>query len=207
MIAMARPSGHDNVQGHRIGPNAVLQLHDVLEREEGAQIRRALFACADLIPPPPDAGMLPEDEVARLHHALRLYLPHKAPHLSRLAGLAVGDYILANRIPKLAQRLIKALPAPLGARLLAIAITKHAWTFAGSGAFRVVNHRPLTFEIANNPLVASDTAATPQCHWHAAVFERLFSQLVWPDVTVEETTCCACGDPACVFVLHPNGKH
>jgi divinyl protochlorophyllide a 8-vinyl-reductase len=118
----------------------------------------------------------------------------------------VGDYILAHRIPRPAQRLIRALPAPLGARLLVNAITKHAWTFVGSGIFRVLGHRPPTFEIIDNPLVAEDHASTPQCHWHAAVFERLFSSLVWPDVTVEEVSCRATGDPSCIFVLNPKGR-
>ena len=98
----------------------------------------------------------------------------------RLALLQREDPEAAARL-KVAdpQRLIRALPAPLGARLLSAAIAKHAWTFAGSGAFTIVAHRPLTFEIAANPL-APGAAASPCCHWHAAVFERLFSTLVWP---------------------------
>ena len=51
-----------------------------------------------------------------------------------------GDYLLAHRIPKPVQALLKRLPAPLAARVLLAAITRHAWTFAGSGRFEA--HRP-----------------------------------------------------------------
>lgn len=188
--------------GARIGPNAILQHLPVLDEAIGEALRGALLHRAGVAEPPPDAGMLPEDDVTRLHHAVRLFLPDRAASIQRAAGLATGDYILAHRIPALAQRLIRALPAPLGARLLALAITKHAWTFAGSGRFRVLGHGPLRVEIRDNPL-ASGPADAPICHWHAAVFERLFSALVWPKVHVVEECCTAMGDPACIFRIAP----
>ena len=187
----------------RIGPNAILQHLPVLDAEIGARLRGALLHRADVAEPPPDAGMLPEDQVARLHEAVRLYLPDRAARIQRAAGLATGDYILAHRIPPLAQRLIRALPAPLGARLLALAITKHAWTFAGSGQFRVAGHNPLTFEIRDNPL-AQDPAREPVGHWHAAVFQRLYAALVWPQAQVRQTACRAAGDPLCRFEVTQN---
>jgi len=186
----------------RIGPNAILQHLPVLDNAIGERLRVALLHRAGVAEPPQDAGMLPEDEVARLHHAVRLFLPDRAPDIQRAAGLATGDYILAHRIPPLAQRLIRALPAPLGARLLALAITKHAWTFAGSGAFRVLGFAPLRVEIRDNPL-AQHAADAPICHWHAAVFERLFGALVWPDVRVVEEHCTAMGAPGCIFRIAP----
>ena len=186
----------------KIGPNAVLQHLPVLDAEIGEALRNALLYRAEIEEPPADAGMLPEDQVARLHNAVRLYLPDRAARIQRAAGLATGEYILAHRIPALAQRLIRALPAPLGARLLAAAIAKHAWTFAGSGKFRVVSHAPLVFEIAKNPL-AQMGAHAPICHWHAAVFERLFSELVWPSTHVQEVSCSATGAPACRFQIGP----
>jgi len=186
----------------RIGPNAVLQHLPVLDAEIGEALRNALLYRAEIEAPPVDAGMLPEDEVARLHNAVRLFLPDRAPRIQRAAGLATGDYILAHRIPRLAQRLIRALPYTLGARLLSAAIAKHAWTFAGSGTFRVVSHSPLVFEIAGNPL-AQISADQPICQWHSAVFERLFSTLVWPSTQVQEVSCIATGAPACRFEIGP----
>lgn len=187
--------------GARIGPNAVLQHLPVLDGALGERLRGALLHRAGVPLPSPDCGMLPEAQVIPLHRAVWLFLPDRAEAIQRAAGLAVGDYILANRIPRLARGLIRALPAPLGARLLAAAIARHAWTFAGSGVFTITSHHPLTFSTAQNPLAVGPPQ--PSCHWHAAVFERLFQRLVWPGAQVTETTCCAAGDAACVFEIRP----
>lgn len=186
--------------GARIGPNAVLQHLPVLDAIIGERLRHALLYRAGVEEPPAESGMLAEEDVARLHHAVRLYLPSHAHEIQRKAGVATGDYILANRIPAVAQQVIRALPAAFGARLLTLAIAKHAWTFAGSGRFRVLGYTPLRLEIAGNPL-AIGPASGPICAWHAAVFERLYAHLVWPDVRVTEESCVASGAPACVFVL------
>lgn len=186
----------------RIGPNAVLQHLPVLDAMIGEKLRAALLYRAEVTEPPADAGMLPEDDVARLHHAVRLFLPDRAAEIQRAAGLATGDYILANRIPRAAQVLIRALPAWAGARLLTAAIAKHAWTFAGSGAFSVVSRAPLVFQIAHNPL-ATGPADGPICDWHVAVFERLFRALVWPQAHVTELECSATGGAHCLFQIAP----
>ena len=186
----------------RIGPNAILQHLPVLDAAIGERLRGALLYRAGVAEPPPDAGMLPEDEVARLHHAVRLFLPDRAPEIQRAAGQATGDYILAHRIPKPAQRLIRALPAWAGARLLSAAIAKHAWTFAGSGRFQILGFHPLTLEISGNPL-AHAPADGPICDWHVAVFERLYGALVWPRLRVVEVACSAQGARVCRFVISP----
>lgn len=126
----------------RIGPNAILQLVPVLDAALGASERASLFEAAAVALPPPDAGMLPQGEVIRLHATLREALPAQSPALLRAAGLGTADYILANRIPTPARRLIRALPRPLGARLLAAAIARHSWTFASSGRFRIEGFPP-----------------------------------------------------------------
>lgn len=189
-------------QGGRIGPNAILQLAGVLVAEGGLSLRDKVLAEAGVVMPPPDAGMWPEDACRAVHLAVRRLMPAQADRILWKAGLATGDYILAHRIPKPAQALLRRLPAPLSRRLLAMAIAKNAWTFAGSGRFRVVRHDPLTFEIAGNPLVA-DAAGRPCCHWHVAVFERLFGDLTRGGVAMTETSCQATGAPACRFVLLP----
>lgn len=186
----------------RIGPNAVLQHLPVLDAMIGEKLRGALLFRADVVEPSPDAGMLPEDDVARLHHAVRLFLPDRAAEIQRAAGLATGEYILANRIPRAAQLLIRALPAWAGARVLTAAIAKHAWTFAGSGAFSVTSRNPLVFRIGQNPL-AIGPATGPICDWHTAVFERLFRALVWPQAVVTELECSATGADGCLFQIAP----
>ncbi|MBK5927407.1 bacteriochlorophyll 4-vinyl reductase [Rhodobaculum claviforme] len=190
-----------NVGAGKIGPNAILQLLPVLEAEGGRALRDRMLAAAGLTAPPSDAGMMDEAPAAAMHQALRRELPDRAPELARAAGLATGDYILAHRIPKPAQALLRRLPVPVAAWLLARAIAQHSWTFAGSGRFEVLSTRPLAFRILDNPVVRGEHADHAICDWHCAVFERLFTTLVHPDYAVRETACCATGAPACVFEI------
>lgn len=189
----------------RIGPNAIWQHLPVLDAAIGPALRVALQHRAGVVAPPEGAGMWPETEVAHFHRAVWLYLPDRAAGIQAAAGRGVADYLLAHRIPRPVQRLIRALPTPLGARLLATAIARNAWTFAGSGRFALRGFRPLIFEIAANPLAVGPAGRT--CHWHAAVFARLFDALVWPGATAVETACCAEGAPACRFVILPPGRN
>ncbi|MCO8145286.1 bacteriochlorophyll 4-vinyl reductase [Rhodovulum tesquicola] len=194
----------DSLSGHgsgRIGPNAVLQLLPVLETAGGAALRDEMLEAAGLDAPPSDTGLMDEGPAAAMHHALRRRLPGRAPDLLREAGARTGDYILAHRIPPLAQKVLKALPLALAAPVLAKAIAKHSWTFAGSGAFRVVSTRPLVFELTDNPLIRGEHAPHPICGWHEAVFDRLFQTLVDKRLRTRETACAATGAPLCRFEI------
>ena len=183
----------------RIGPNAILQAVAVLDRVAGQAVRARVMARAG-VAMPTGTEMIPERDAAAMHLALRAELPAQADDLLWQAGQATGDYILRHRIPALAQRLIRALPAPIAARVLAAAIAKHAWTFAGSGSFTVQPGRPLVFLIRDNPL--RDPDGHP-CLWHTAVFQQLFRALVWPKATVRETDCQAQGAALCRFEIRP----
>jgi divinyl protochlorophyllide a 8-vinyl-reductase len=187
----------------KIGPNAILQLVPVLEDAAGKEITAHVMAMAGVFElPDPAKGLIDETPAARLHQAMRLELPEAAPMLAREAGLRTGDYILAHRIPKPAQGLLKLLPARLSAPILAKAISKHAWTFCGSGQFALVSSWPPVFEVADNPVVRGERSDVPLCHWHAAVFERLYTTLCGPRWRAVETECCAQGARACRFELH-----
>ncbi|MBI1416484.1 MAG: bacteriochlorophyll 4-vinyl reductase [Limimaricola sp.] len=189
------------MQAGVIGPNAVTQLLAVLADAGQAEVATRLMARAGCAVPDLDKGLIDEAPVARLHQALRTDYPDEAAGWAAAAGTRTADYILARRIPKAAQGVLKALPAVLSAPLLARAIAKNAWTFAGSGRFRVVSTRPITFEIADNPVVRGETADHPLCDWHAAVFTRLFQVLVDRRLVARETECCATGAPACRFEI------
>lgn len=190
--------------GARIGPNAILQTIAVLDHYEGRVTRDLVMNLAGVAVPPPDAGMLPEADCSAVHAAVRTVMGDKADGILRLAGLATGDYILRHRIPAPARVLIRTLPGYAGGWLLAAAIARHAWTFVGSGSFRITGRLPLVFEIRGNPL-SPLSAEHPACTWHAAVFERLFARLVWPSVVVSETDCTSVSGDVCRFVLHPQG--
>ena len=184
-----------------IGPNAVTQLLDVLEEDGGAGVATALMHEAGMLRPPELTGLMDETHAMRLHQAVRRRMPGRARDLARIAGARTADYILAHRIPRPAQLLLKLLPPAIAGPILTRAIARHAWTFAGSGKFEVLSLNPITLAIADNPVIRGETADHPICDWHAAVFDRLYGALVSPRLRTRETRCCAMGHPACVFEI------
>ncbi len=182
-----------------IGPNALLQLAPVLDARFGDGRAQALFADHGVGEIP--ERMIAEAPVVGVHQAVRRDHPEEARALLRAAGRGTADYILAHRIPRAAQAVLRALPARLAGPLLGKAIAKNAWTFAGSGEFQMPRLSPPVFEIWDNPLVRGEVADGPICDWHVAVFQRLFRVLVHPRVRVVETRCCAAGSSACRFVV------
>jgi divinyl protochlorophyllide a 8-vinyl-reductase len=186
----------------RIGPNALLQLAGVLDETVGQTLRDRVFLAGGVAGLPAPEGMIPEGPVAAVHKALRTELGEAtARPLARAAGVRTADYILARRIPKPAQVVLRLLPARLSARILAKAIARNAWTFAGSGRFRVVAQKPLEFELLDNPMVRGERSETPLCQWHEAVFETLFRRLASKRYRCREVACGAQGGGACRFVL------
>ncbi|NNU81945.1 bacteriochlorophyll 4-vinyl reductase [Halovulum dunhuangense] len=180
----------------RIGPNAVLQLLPGMEARLGRRRTARLLRAAGYPAPPSDAAMIDEAGVARLHAVLRATLGAEASPLLAEAGRRTASYVMAHRIPAPARGLLRALPGPLAAPLLARAIARHAWTFAGSGRFDILGHAPLTFEIAANPL-----ATGPRCIWHESVFSTLFQSLAGRSYHAVETECRGLGAPACRFEI------
>ncbi len=200
---------HDSGSAARIGPNAITQLRTVLLGRLGRAETEVVFRAAgvpDYLDRPPES-MVDERAVARLHRRVRLDCA-SAPHLLEAAGDATGCYILANRIPAPAVRLLKWLPAGAAAALLQKAIRRHAWTFAGSGTFEFegrLRAGTLTAVLRDNPVVAGESGERPLCVWHAAVFRRLFRELVAGSAEVVETECCAAGARACRFEIGTPG--
>lgn len=196
------PSVTAFADGGKIGPNAVIQLVAALRDADLEASSSPLFAAAgaaEWLTAPP-AAMVDERRVARLHQALRQGFPAPlAMTILKEAGLRTADYLLSVRIPVPAQCLLKLMPAAWATRFLSRAIKANAWTFAGSGRFTVRPGTPAIFELTGNPLCTGETASTPVCAWHAAVFQRLFEVLVSPAARVEEAACEACGDACCRF--------
>jgi divinyl protochlorophyllide a 8-vinyl-reductase len=188
-----------------IGPNAITQVADALLREVGMRATSQLFERAGLahyltaLP----THMVDDVDVQRLHGVLRadLGVP-QARRIGALAGRGTGDYLLAHRIPRLVQHVLKRLPAALAARVLMAAIRRHAWTFTGAGSFAARAGMPWRLSIRHGPLARGDAlVGEPVCDFYAATFERLFSVLVHPQARVVEVECEAQGDAACVFEL------
>jgi divinyl protochlorophyllide a 8-vinyl-reductase len=187
----------------RIGPNAVNRLAEALAERVGPAAPRRLFESCGLachLESPP-AHMVDEREVAMLHRAVATrFDPATAQAVARSAGVRTADYLLAKRIPRPVQWLLRALPPRPASRLLLQAIGRNAWTFVGSGRFLVTPGAPLRITIADCPLCRDgEPGAPPACAYYAATFERLFRVLVAPTTEVGAAGCMAAGAPACAF--------
>lgn len=186
----------------RIGPNAITRVAEALLAEVGTDTRAELFDRAGLaayLRNPPQQ-MVDEQEVLALHDVLRACLsPAQARRVNRDAGARTGAYLLAHRIPRPVQTLLRLLPAPLAARALVAAIGRHAWTFAGTAAFSARVGRPVSFVLAGCPMCRGAHADVACCDFYTACFEHLFRALVHRRATVRETLCAATGDAVCRF--------
>ncbi|MFO1306361.1 MAG: bacteriochlorophyll 4-vinyl reductase [Burkholderiales bacterium] len=186
----------------RIGPNAITRVAQALELRHGRETAARVFARAGLaghLADPP-THMVPEDDVTALAHALRDTLPPDAAvEVAREAGRTTADYLLARRIPRPVQAVLRVLPAALAARVLVGAIARHAWTFAGSGEFAARWGRQLELSVRGNPMCRGLRTDAPACDYYAATFERLFRALVQRDARVAEIECEAAGGTACRF--------
>ena len=191
-----------------IGPNAVIRLAEALKAARLNGLAEDIFAQqghADWLLHPP-ATMVPEADAARLHQAVRARLqPERACAVLGHAGRLTADYLLAVRIPRPVQTLLKILPAHAAAMVLVAAISRNAWTFAGSGQFSASWTGGLSLTIAGNPLCACEAASRPVCDWHRAVFQRLFETLVSPRCRVTELSCKAAGGACCRFAVDWHG--
>lgn len=188
----------------RIGPNAIIRLAEVLREQAGAATTAVVFERAGLrayLEAPPSA-MVRESDVAALHRGLRLEIgAEQARRAARAAGERTGDYLLANRIPRRVQRVLRVLPAPLSARMLLAAIRRNAWTFCGSGRCTTRAGSPARVMISGNPLCRDRHGDATACEFYAGTFEGLFRALVHERTVVRETHCEGRGDAACVFEI------
>lgn len=180
----------------KVGPNAIIQLADVLADRLGIEERAAALHAAGLakyLAADPER-MTDEREAAALHRVVQARRAGDWDELSWEAGERTAEYLLANRIPKGAQWLLRRMPAAWSARMLLRAIRSHAWTFAGSGDFSARMERGgVVIAISANPI------AMPGCPWHRGVFTRLFQELVSPRALVLHEKCCAHGGAACTY--------
>ena len=188
-----------------IGPNAILQMVEALRGLISDGALRALFERAGIaayLDEPPQA-MLPDLHVQRLHAVLRQSMAERDWRATcRNAGLRTADYLLANRIPAAAQRVLRWLPDAWAAALLSRAIEAHAWTFAGAGQFQwTAGKGVLQYTLRGNPVCRGASFDSPVCDYYAATFERLFQVLVSAQTRVSEPACEAVGSTECRFEI------
>jgi divinyl protochlorophyllide a 8-vinyl-reductase len=188
----------------RIGPNAIIQTLAALRERIGASATGELLRAAGLssysveVP----TALVPERDVTELYRALRRQIDEpEATACARLAGYKTAEYVLANRIPRPAQFILRLLPPRFAAPVLLASITKHTWTFAGSGAVTVAGGAAPRIAIAGCPVCRGSHAQAPLCSYYAASFEGLFRALVTSRASVAEVACEASGASGCVFEI------
>lgn len=194
---MAPPAG-------RIGPNAITRMAEAITAALGPQRCAEVFqqaGLADSLQRPPEA-MVDEQAVTRLHRvACELLGAACARGVGRDAGCRTGAYLLARRIPRPVQSVLRCLPARAASGVLVAAIARHAWTFAGSAHFAARGSGPVVFSLHDCPLCRGARADQPCCDFYAGCFETLFRRLVHPRTRVRETACAATGAAACCFTV------
>lgn len=192
-------SNETRIRGRRrsgalIGPNAILQAVAVMEELLGKAETRAILVDAQIHSLPSGEHMIPEVRALRLHRWLALHAPMGALDIAEQAGERTADYIIAHRIPRAAAWLLRRLPASLAAPLLMAAIRQHAWTFIGAGVFTPQGAWRFTIDrsAAGDPMMPPDSLF----RWYAAVFTRLYRELVAADCTCRMIEPGAPCDPA-----------
>ncbi len=180
-----------------IGPNAALQLAAAMTALQGGTDTDRLFDAAGLscwLSAPP-GDMVPVCDVERLYAVLYRDWPKIGGAVCADAGRRTADYVIANRIPAVVRSLLRMLPVDLSAPLLARAVVRNAWTFAGEGALRVLPGRPMKF------LLQGQALAIAGCPWHRAVFRQLFRVLVSPRATVAHARYAGPDGPGDVLIV------
>jgi len=185
----------------RIGPNAILQPVELLSGRLGpdaaAQLAAAAVGEPRYVAP---EHLVDERAVARLHALVVEALgPETGYALLAEAGARTAAYLLQHRIPRPVQGILRLLPRRAALHVLAAAMARHAWTFAGSGRFRFLPGAAPAFEIADSPLCRGRSKQGPACSFYAGVFDGLVRALVARDARVHEIACRAAGDEACRF--------
>jgi divinyl protochlorophyllide a 8-vinyl-reductase len=187
----------------RIGPNVLIQTVATLEYRYGRETsERVLFDATqhrlDTLP----STMVDERAANALMRELaESFGTRVARSIQRESGARTGDYLLANRIPRLARWTLPLLPAEAALRLLLAAIERHTWTFAGSAQVHITPGDPALITIRGCPICAGAHSTEPLCDFYAGTFGRLAQALLGPRGFAEEVACEARGDSACRFVL------
>ena len=122
----------------RIGPNSIIQTVGALETAYGKQRTEELLTTIGQghwignLP----SEMVEESKFHALVTALEKEIGEKATAgILKESGERTAKYLLRVRIPGPFQKIVKLLPSGLAFKVFLFAISKNAWTFAGSGEF------------------------------------------------------------------------
>jgi divinyl protochlorophyllide a 8-vinyl-reductase len=188
----------------RIGPNVIIQVAAASRAILGERFADALVRDAT----PYTLQQLPGDMIdqreaqAIVRELVGRVGARAAVPVLREAGERTADYLLAHRIPRAAQWVMRALPRGMGLSLLLRAMSANAWTFAGSGEFRIVRASPWPLlEFTACAMCDGMHEDEPMCHFYGGTFERLIRRLIASAATVREVECMAQGGDRCRFEI------
>jgi divinyl protochlorophyllide a 8-vinyl-reductase len=167
----------------RIGPNSIIQTVTALEATYGKKKSEAMLR---KIGQGYLVGNLPKEMVEEAKfHSLVLALQKEIGDTATSAilkesGERTARYLLKVRIPGIFQKFLKLLPPRLAFKLFLFAISKNAWTFAGSGEFSYTMNRP-------PEIMVKVTFPTHQVvgNFYLGTFTALLQELVNPTTKIK----------------------
>ena len=167
----------------KIGPNSIIQTVAALDATYGkakAEIMLRKIGQGYLV------GNLPKEmvEEAKFHTlvgALQKEIGETATsRILQESGERTARYLLKVRIPGIFQKFIKVLPPRPAFKLFLFAISKNAWTFAGSGKFSYTMSRPPEITVIvtypTHPVVGN---------FYLGTFTALLQELVNPKTRIK----------------------
>ena len=171
-----------NTTQSKIGPNSIIQTVAALEAAYGktkAETMLSKIGQGYLV------GNLPKEmvEEAKFHTlvgALQKEIGETATsRILQESGERTARYLLKVRIPGIFQKFVKLLPPRPAFKLLLFAISKNAWTFAGSGEFAYNMTRPPEISVKvtfpTQPVVGN---------FYLGTFTALLQELVNPTTKI-----------------------
>ncbi|MCB0153430.1 MAG: bacteriochlorophyll 4-vinyl reductase [Anaerolineae bacterium] len=189
----------DKGVGAKIGPNALIQtvcaLRETISEQDIVAILRQ--AKQEYLLNETVTGMVDEGAFAELVAALvaQLGLAQARQVLWRSGELTAG-YLLQHRIPQPFQWLLRPLPNRLALKLLLWAISKHAWTFAGSGSFQ--------YEVSQQARLTVTSPIRPAeavCGFYGGTFAHLIRVLIDTQAQVETKVSASDGWARCIYLI------
>jgi len=180
-----------------MAPFVVLEMAAAIEAIRRADDLKQAMRAAQLFRLPEIDEPVREEKAARLHQAVRCLWANQGQEICSKAGAGAARRIIESQISERAQSMLSKMPRATGAWLLAKTARQNSWTFSGSG--ELVIESESRFVLRENPVVVGEESQTVVCHFHAGLFEKLFSTLIHPRLVCTEVACHARGDEACVF--------
>ena len=167
----------------KIGPNSIIQTVAALEAKFG---KKEADTILKKIGQGHFIGNLPTEmiEESKFHAmvtSLQKELGDKATAgILKESGERTARYLLKVRIPGIFQKLVKLLPSRPAFQIFLFAISKNAWTFAGSGKFSYTMSRPPEISVIvtypTNPVVGN---------FYLGTFTALLQELVNPKTKIK----------------------